>query len=508
MNCPRCGATAVSTPECPRCGVILAKARGERGPLRPSPVPVPAPPPAAWRALVLPVLGLALVVGAAAVHLRQNPGPPAARPSESRVPAVEPPAGQYEPPEAPPTVELPPPLVSSSPEAADEGLRAASAVAADRETAARLSERLRSRSPLTEADVLAAEDLYSRHPAPAQDLLEAVLIGAAAGHREARRYAAAAALLGRAQTLAPASPRVPRALLGVWLESADWAAAEGAARDLLARSPADAEAARGLAYALVRQDRSREAIEFLVAFLDTRPDPQTQALLERFRRGQGPEASLDEARLAHFHVRYDGDAHEDVGREILRVLDRHYATLVRTFGHQPAGPIPVILLSRESYYDASGAPAWSGGRYDGFDGRVRLPIGGLTTSLAGELDDTLLHELTHAFVADLSRGIAPRELHEGLAQLMEGKRSETLLGEEGLRALADGRIQGVGGFYLSALGLTEHLVGQRGQGGVNDVLRAMAQTGSSDEAFRRVYGQSLGGLKRDWAARLRQRYGS
>ena len=115
---------------------------------------------------------------------------------------------------------------------------------------------------------------------------------------------------------------------------------------LLARAPSDAEAARGLAYALVRQDRSREAIEVLAAFLDQHPDPETRALLERFRRDQGSEAPLDEARLAHFHVRYDGDAHEDVGREILRVLDRHYATLVRTFGHQPAAPIPVILLSR------------------------------------------------------------------------------------------------------------------------------------------------------------------
>jgi tetratricopeptide (TPR) repeat protein len=392
--------------------------------------------------------------------------------------------------------------------APDDELRAASAADSDRETAARLSERLRVRAPLTAEHVRAAEDLFARYPVPARDLLEGVLIGAATGHREGRRYDTAAELLGRAQAVAPASPRSPKALLGLWLETGDWAAAEGAARDVLARAPSDAEAVRGLAYALVRQDRSREAIDVLTASLDSRPDPETRALLERFRRDQGSEASLDEARLAHFHVRYDGEAHEDVGRGILRVLDRHYATLVRTFGHQPASPIPVILLSRESYYDATGAPVWSGGQYDGFDGRVRLPIGGLTASLTAELDDTLLHELTHAFVADLSRGLAPREVHEGLAQLMEGKRSQTLLGEEGLRALANGRLQGVGGFYVSALGLVEDLVGQRGQGGVNEVLRTMAETGSSDEAFRRVYGKGLQGLKRDWAARLRQRYGS
>ena len=403
---------------------------------------------------------------------------------------------------------LAPPLpIAPSPEIADAALRAASAADADRETATRLSDRLRARGSITAEDLQAAEDLFGRYPEPARDLLEAVLIGAAEGHREGRRYEAAAAVLERARVVAPSSPRVPKALLALWLETGNWTSAESAARDLAARAPSDPEAARGLAYALVRQDRSREAIDVLVASLDRHPDAETRALLERFQRDHGSEGSLDEARLAHFHVRYDGDAHEEVGREILRVLDRHYATLVRTFSHQPAAPIPVILLSRESYYDATGAPAWSGGQYDDFDGRVRLPIGGLSTSLTAELDDTLLHELTHAFIADLSRGSAPRELHEGLAQFMEGKRFQARLGEEGSRALVDGRLRGVGAFYLSALGLVEDLMGQHGQGGINELLRAMAETGSSDEAFRRVYGKSLEELQRDWATRLRQRYG-
>ena len=93
--------------------------------------------------------------------------------------------------------------------------------------------------------------------------------------------------------------------------------------------------------------------------------------------------------------RYDGEEHEAVGRAVLRVLDRHYATLVRTLDHQPGSPIAVILLSRESYAAATGAPGWSGGLYDSFDGRVRIPIGGLTPALTPEMDDTLLHELTH-----------------------------------------------------------------------------------------------------------------
>jgi hypothetical protein len=502
MDCPRCGATAVSTPECPRCGVVLAKARATRPP-RPSPVP-PRPPEHPWRSLLLPGLGFVVVVVAAVVQLRR---PPDAAPARS----APPPRKDAPRPAAPPDASFVPPVPAASappaPEVPDEALRAASAAEADRATAARLAHRLRLRA-IVPGDVPAAEDLFARYPAAARDLLEGVLLQAAAAHRAARRHAEAAALLDRARAVAPASPRVPGALLALHVETGDWAAAEAAARALLALVPADGEAARGLAYALVRQDRSREAIETLAAFVEAHPDPATQALLAKIRRDQGSEAALDEARLAHFHVRYDGETQEEVGREILRLLDRHYATLVRTFDYQPSAPIPVVLLSRQSYYDATGAPAWSGGQYDSFDGRVRLPIGGLTPSRASALDDTLVHELTHAFVAGLSHEVAPREIHEGLAQLMEGKRTEALLGDQGLRALAEGRIQGVRGFYLSALSLVEYLLAQRGQGGVNDLLEAMAETGSSDEAFRRVYGKTLGELRRDWAMRLRQRYGT
>jgi hypothetical protein len=206
-------------------------------------------------------------------------------------------------------------------------------------------------------------------------------------------------------------------------------------------------------------------------------------------------------------VRYDGGEHVLVGRAVLRVLDRHYATLARTFDHRPQEPIPVILLSRESYDEATGAPGWSGGLYDSFDGRVRIPIAGLTPSLTPEMSDTLLHELTHAFVANRSRGVAPREIQEGLAQLMEGKRVEDVLDEAHLAALADGRLSGVGGFYMAALSFVEHLQAQRGQGGINDLLEQMARTGSVDAAFEEVYGRDAAGVRREWENRLRRRYG-
>jgi tetratricopeptide (TPR) repeat protein len=379
--------------------------------------------------------------------------------------------------------------------------------AADRATAERLLGLLRRGAPVGPDDLRAAEDLHARYHAPARVLLEATLIRAAEQARARRAHSEAESFLRRAATVAPGSAHPQQALVALLLEAGDWSAAESAARAALALAPGDRPTTRGLAYALVRQDRSREAREILEEFLERNDDPSARALLARIDRDLAPEADLVERRIAHFHVRYDGEEHERVGRAILRVLERHYATLVTTLDHRPDSPISVILLSRESYAETTGAPGWSGGLYDSFDGRVRIPIGGLTPSLTPEMDDTLLHELTHAFVATISRGVAPREIHEGLAQLMEGKRVERLLDETTLAALAEGRLGGVGGFYMASLSFVEFLEGQRGQGGLNDLLKAMAETGNVNAAFEKVYRRDVQSLRRDWQARLRQRYG-
>ena len=53
----------------------------------------------------------------------------------------------------------------------------------------------------------------------------------------------------------------------------------------------------------------------------------------------------------------------------------------------------------------------------------------------------------------------------------------------------------------------EDLIAQRGQGGVNDLLRAMARDRELRRGLPRVYGKSLADLQQDRTRRLRQRYG-
>jgi len=277
----------------------------------------------------------------------------------------------------------------------------------------------------------------------------------------------------------------------------------------LAIDPDNQAALVTLGHVLWRLGRDREAQEACEAALALGESWPARGVLQRIQKGQRDESGMKEQDLPAFSVRYDGETHEDIGREVLRLLDRHFATLIVVFDHRPSAPVPVILFTRRAYYEATSAPSWSGGQFDNVDGRIRVPVGGLAVSeLTDQLDNTLMHELTHAFVADISRGAAPRELHEGLAQYMEGKRLEEILSEDQLGLLADGRVRGVPGLYMNALALCEYLMDLRGQGGINDLLRAMGETRGVDTACQRVYGQSFGELQAATRARLRQRYGS
>jgi tetratricopeptide (TPR) repeat protein len=486
--------------------VIVAKARDRRAVPR-EPLPArdagegdSAPSMPAWSLAVMALgLGMAGFVGLRVWQNAHRPLPLAIESSTAASPRAA-------------SVDAPPPSIAPEVYVPPEQLHVERAQVpdADRARADDLVRRLANPVALTAAEVQAAEDLLSRHTdeRPLRDLLEAVLLGAATRHKQQHQFPQAVAYLQRAQQVQPTSIRPSLALMEVALETGDWAQAEAAARAILGLDPRHFDAWQGLGYALMRQDRNRDAMDAFRTALAIRDDSTTRTLLARIEKGLADERGMAERRVSHFNVRYDGAEHEAVGREIVRELEHHYATLATTLDFEPTTTIPVILFTNEGYFNANGAPAWSGGNFDRMDGRIRIPIGGLTTGLTPHIDTVLLHELTHAFIAERTRGLCPRNLNEGIAQYMEGKRIESMLTREQLTWLADGRIGGVDGFYLGALAFVEYLVANRGQGGINDLLKAMGETGSVDEAFRQVYGTTLDGAGHAWVARFRQQHGS
>jgi hypothetical protein len=450
------------------------------------------------------LFALGLSIGAAAwlrpgatppARARATPAPEAALPSQAS--------------DTPPPAE-PAPLIAVKPVAPLEAKKVGPLSEADAKAYEALVDRLNSGEPIGAEDVQTAISLQSRYPAEKaiQRLLTETLMQAAGAEVQKDRTPQAIAYLRNAAALPWADGRPRTALLNIYLAASDWPAVEGLAQEMIAANARDADAWYALGQAQFRQDRAREAIQALKACLEITEHVPARLLLARIQKNLADEQGMTEQHLSHFHVRYDGDEHADVGREILLQLERHYATLVTALDFQPRNTIPVILFSRDQYFAASGAPSWSGGVFDHEDGRIRIPIGGLTRSLSPYMDNTLMHELTHAFIDEKSGGVAPRPIHEGLAQYMAGDRvADRLTTKDGLAALADGRIGGVWQFYLEALSLVEYLMAQRGAGGMNDVLKAMGETHSVDEAFRQVYGNSFLDTQKAWHQRLRQEYG-
>ncbi len=319
-------------------------------------------------------------------------------------------------------------------------------------------------------------------PAPCPGLVETAT-AAIAEHR----FVDAASSLRRCLSFDPENVPAHLLLVDLYVKKGDWVEMETAAREA-GRAGAGDDAGVALAYALMRQDRTSEAIDALTAILGEHDHKGASALLEKILKAEKQEKGLAQERAAYFTLRYDGARHEEIGRRILGVLEKHYSALLLRFGHQPPEAIPVILLTRQRYEEA-GAPVWSGGEFDAIDGKIRVPIQGLTPERVDELENTLLHELAHVFVADMTRGLAPRELQEGIAQLVEGKGPPETEAEDGSERPRVVR------YYRDAFFFVTSLVDQGGDGMLAAALAMTGETGDLNRAFRQFYGRTYDELR-------------
>lgn len=119
---------------------------------------------------------------------------------------------------------------------------------------------------------------------------------------------------------------------------------------------------------------------------------------------------------AHFESRYDPADAEMVQwiPDLQADLEDAWAEVVEGLGIQPQQRILVMWLDPERYRWR--APDWSSGLYDG---RVRIVIDDYPAEREA-IRRTLRHELTHAVLHTVGTRI-PTWLHEGMAQLMEGR---------------------------------------------------------------------------------------
>ena len=184
-------------------------------------------------------------------------------------------------------------------------------------------------------------------------------------------------------------------------------------------APDSADTAKLLGWAYYGTNKIDQAIDEWKRAKQLRPDPEVERALEKAERDKTEEESYREGETAHFVLKYSGGAAPGLARGVLRALEDDFRNLEAQLDYTPPEPIVVILYTNQAFADITRAPGWVGALNDG---RLRIPVQGLT-DVTPDLARVLKHELTHSFVGQKSRGHAPVWLQEGIAQWMEGRRS-------------------------------------------------------------------------------------
>src|SRR2546423_412627 len=181
-------------------------------------------------------------------------------------------------------------------------------------------------------------------------------------------------------------------------------------------APSNAAAFAMLGYADLQMDKLKAAVKALKRSIELQPDAGVEEMLARAQREIQAESTFAEEATSHFKLRFEGgQVAPELRRQILELLEVDFNDLVRALNFSPRESIFVILYTDKQFFDVTQAPSWSGAL---FDGKLRLPINGVKV-VDTEFARVLKHELTHSFIAQLSRGRCPTWLHEGVAQIME-----------------------------------------------------------------------------------------
>jgi tetratricopeptide (TPR) repeat protein len=282
-------------------------------------------------------------------------------------------------------------------------------------------------------------------------------------------------------------------------------------------SPDDPDVYKLEGWAYTGMNRPDQAVASWKRALALRPDADVQAALDKAQRDKAEEETYRENESAHFQLKYSGGAEPALAREILHVLEAHYRDIEAQLNYSPPDPIGVVLYTQEGFADITRAPGWVGALNDG---RIRVPVQGLT-GVDGELSRVLRHELAHSFIQQKTHGRAPTWIQEGVAQWVEGRRSDEnadvlVQVYEAGDAAPLGRLEGswmhlpeqtARYAYAWALANIEYIVQGQGMGDLERILDRLAAGSTTEQALRDVLHDDYGDLMQATTEYLKKNYG-
>lgn len=264
------------------------------------------------------------------------------------------------------------------------------------------------------------------------------------------------------------------------------------------RFPNDGDMLFHLAEMQERQGRSKEAVETLRRLVARHPGHETgKALLANLEKEQKVEGQYWSQETRHFMVRFEGAAALDVGRSVADNLEEAYDHVGRQLGHLPEGRLQVSIYTEEVLGQVYRIPAhFVRGLFAPDIRRIRLNLS-QSVAYSNDLSHLVRHEYAHAVIHDVTKGTAPIWVHEGLAQVMEGRpryglditiprEHVTLQGIERLGRTGD-PVAFTAGYILMHVAM-EHVVDRAGVSGVATFLRRLGQGQSVDQALKEATG--------------------
>ena len=282
--------------------------------------------------------------------------------------------------------------------------------------------------------------------------------------------------------------------------------------------PDSPDALAMLGFAQFASDHTADAIRAWKKSLKLRPDATISQYLARAERETTAESEFSQHESSHFNLHFEGkQTPESFRRDLLATLESDYDDLVRDLGFSPHNTIIVTLYTEQAFFDVTRAPSWVGAVNDG---KLRIPISGIT-SMTSELTHVLKHELAHSFVTQMSAGRCPAWLHEGIAQLEEGRSSATHGRPLAQVFVAEREIPYnvlEGSFmqfsspeatlaYAESLAAAEYIRDTYGMSDLPRILERLSQGSSTEAALRSTIHADYRQLRDELAKWLKDKYG-
>ena len=295
-------------------------------------------------------------------------------------------------------------------------------------------------------------------------------------------------------------PEQVAALLGlgdIQLQRRDARGAAETYRQALCHEPANTDALMRLGQAYYNQGDLPGALAEWNRARALRPgDPAITAWIDRAERESRVQTGYRARGGQHFSVAYEGRRQEDIGEELLRLLERAYADVGYALGAYPDAAIPTIFYGDRDFVAATGLSTEVGGFYHRVDGKIRIALRGLKPG-DPDLRSIVYHEYTHALVFAISRGNNPPTwMHEGLAVHLEEMRAPAFKGEAVRRERAGRRETLNASPYVLGSVAVGFLIERYGMSAIRTLLTRLGAGRPFHEAFQETFQTDLASFER------------